>query len=300
MMVAVILFNSVVLTKGAQFMIMDISNFYLNTPLKRPEYLCMKMSDIPPEIVQEYNLEDIATEDGYVYVEATKGMYGLPQSGLLANKLLEKRLNKHGYFQSKFVPGLWTHKWRPITFTLVVDDFGVKYVGKEHAEHLREVIKKYYPVTEEWTGKRYIGITLDWDYVKRQVHLSIPGYVKKGIMQFGHEKPARRQDSPFPHTPPNYGAKKQTPKLGHAIKSPRHLKETGRRKTTLVEAGQQATNVIRTNIKSQRHLEQAGRVRRMLARVDDLDKLSEDLSVSNRIRQKAANSFESFYYSGME
>ena len=209
MMVAKILFNSVMSTKGARFMTMDTLNFYLNTPLKRPEYLRIKISDIPPKIVQEYNLKDIATEGGYFYVEATKGMYGLPQAGLLANKLLEKRLNKHGYFQSKFVPGLWTHKWRPITFTLVVNNFGVKYLGKEHAEHLREVIKKYYPVTEEWTGKQYIGITLDWDYVKRQVHLSIPGYVKKGLMQFGHEKPAQPQDSPFPHTPPNYGAKKQ-------------------------------------------------------------------------------------------
>ena len=62
-------------------------------------------------------------------------MYGLPQSGLLANELLEKGLNKHGYHQSKLVPGLWKHDTRPIRFTLVVDDFGVKYEGKEHALH---------------------------------------------------------------------------------------------------------------------------------------------------------------------
>ena len=117
MMVAKIIFNGVVSTKGARFMTMDISNFYLDTPLKPPEYLRIKLSDIPLEIVQEYKLKDIATQDGYVYVEATEGIYGLPQAGLLANKLLEKRLNKHGYFQSKFVPGLWTHKWRTITFT---------------------------------------------------------------------------------------------------------------------------------------------------------------------------------------
>ncbi|KAL7478060.1 hypothetical protein ACHAW6_003843 [Cyclotella cf. meneghiniana] len=44
---------------------------------------------------------------GMVYLKVTKGMYGLPQAGLLAYKLLEKRLNKHGYFQSKIIPGLW-------------------------------------------------------------------------------------------------------------------------------------------------------------------------------------------------
>jgi len=47
-------------------------------------------------------------------------------------------LNKHGYHQSKLVPGLWKHNTRPMQFTLVVDDFGVKYVGEEHANHLKD------------------------------------------------------------------------------------------------------------------------------------------------------------------
>ena len=98
MMVAKILFNSVGSAEGARFMTINISNFYLNAPLKRSEYLRIKMSDIPPETIQEYNLKDTATEDGYVYIKATKGMYGLPQAGLLANTLIEKQLNRHGYF----------------------------------------------------------------------------------------------------------------------------------------------------------------------------------------------------------
>ena len=56
MMVAKILFNSVVSTPGARFMTMDISYFYLNTPLKQPEYLRVKLSDIPEEIIVQYNL----------------------------------------------------------------------------------------------------------------------------------------------------------------------------------------------------------------------------------------------------
>jgi len=97
MLVAKTLFNSVISTKGAKFMTLDISNFYLMTPLKRPEYMRMKIADIPQEIIDEYNLKDKATPDGSIYIVATKGMYGLPQAGLLANKLLEKRLNKEGY-----------------------------------------------------------------------------------------------------------------------------------------------------------------------------------------------------------
>ncbi|KAL7474591.1 hypothetical protein ACHAW6_000562, partial [Cyclotella cf. meneghiniana] len=57
-------------------------------------------------------------------------MYGLPQAGIIAH-LLEKRLQANGYHQSKINTGFWMHAWRPICFALCVDDFGVKYVGKE-------------------------------------------------------------------------------------------------------------------------------------------------------------------------
>ena len=137
MLAAKILFNSVISTVGARFMTMDITNFYLETPMKRPEYIRLNIRDIPKEIILEYKLKDIVDTDGSIYLMATKGMYGLPHAGLIANELLEKRLNANGYFQSKLVPGLWAHKTRPIIFTLVVDDFGVKYVGKEHAIHLQ-------------------------------------------------------------------------------------------------------------------------------------------------------------------
>eukprot|EP00956_Cyclotella_meneghiniana_P001082 scaffold1265_cov38-Cyclotella_meneghiniana.AAC.9 len=150
MLVAKLLFNSVVSTPGAKFMTMDLSNFYLMTPLKRPEYIRMKMSDIPEEIILEYKLRDKVSKEGSIYIMAIRGIYGLPQSGLLANELLEKRLNKNGYYQSKYIPpGLWKHEWRPIQFTLVVDDFGVKYVGEEHAQHLKKALEKDYTVTTE-------------------------------------------------------------------------------------------------------------------------------------------------------
>ena len=75
----------------------------------------------------ECKLSDLPTPDSNVYIKATKGMYGLPHAGLLANIQLETRLNKHGYPQRKLVLGLWKHDSRLIHSTLVVDDFGVKY-----------------------------------------------------------------------------------------------------------------------------------------------------------------------------
>jgi hypothetical protein len=166
MLVAKMLFNSINSTKDARFVTMDISNIYLMTPLHCPEFIRMKLSDIPDEVIEECKLREKATKNGSIYIRAKRGMYGLPQSGLLANELLAKRLNKHGYQQSKLVPGLWKRDTRPIQFTLVVDDFGVKYVGEEHAQHLKNTLEQHYKLTCDWTGTRYIGITLDWDYNK--------------------------------------------------------------------------------------------------------------------------------------
>jgi hypothetical protein len=133
MLVAKMIFNSVISMKGVRFMTMDISNFYLMTPLHCSKFIWIKISDIPDEVINKYKLREKATNNGSIYIRAKCSMYSLPQAGLLANELLEKRLNKHGYQQSKLVPGLWKHDTRPIQFTLVVDDFSMKYVGKEHA-----------------------------------------------------------------------------------------------------------------------------------------------------------------------
>ena len=88
-------------------------------------------------------------------------MYGLPQAGIIVQRLLEEMLGKEGYFQSKFILGLWSHEWHPVQFSPVVDDFGVKYIGKEHAKHLVGVIKKHYEMTTDWEGEKYCGLTLE-------------------------------------------------------------------------------------------------------------------------------------------
>ena len=131
-----IFLNSVISTKGAKFANADLANFYLMSPLKRPEYAKIKLSDIPEEVIKEYNLHQLATPDGWVYVKVTRAMYGLPQAGSLGQDQLEKRLNQEGYYQSQTVPGLWKHKTKTIQFVLVVDDFGIKYINKDDLDHL--------------------------------------------------------------------------------------------------------------------------------------------------------------------
>jgi hypothetical protein len=88
-------------------------------------------------------------------------MYDLPQAGIIAQDLLTKRLDKAGYCQSKITPGYWQHNWQPISFTLVVDDFGVKYVNKDDVGHLISSLSQDYTIDTDWEGTRYLGLTLD-------------------------------------------------------------------------------------------------------------------------------------------
>ncbi len=137
--------NSIISTPGACCIMVDIKDFYLNTPVTCFEYMRIKISDIPEEIIEEYNLREIVTEDGYVYCKIRKGMYGLPQAGIIAQELLAERRAKHGYHQSKIIPGLWMHETRPTTFTLVVNNFAIKITSKNNADHLINILRKITP-----------------------------------------------------------------------------------------------------------------------------------------------------------
>jgi hypothetical protein len=136
-------------------------------------------------------------------------MYGLKQAGLLANQLLQTRLATFGYYPARHTPGLWLHKTRPISFMLVVDDFAVKYVGKHHAEHLRNALLRTYELTTDWTSTVYSGMKLKWDYNKRICNMSMPGYVSNILSKFQHDSPKNPQHTPSRYVTPVYGAKTQ-------------------------------------------------------------------------------------------
>jgi hypothetical protein len=91
-------------------------------------------------------------------------------------------------------------------FALVVDDFGIQYTGKEHADHLLATLSKdYEAVMVDWSGSLFCGITLDWDYAERHVTLSMPGYVQAALEEFKHPLPAPIEHQPYPHNSPQYG-----------------------------------------------------------------------------------------------
>ena len=113
----------------------------------------MKLSYFPDDVVEHYKLKDKVDSKEFVYVKIVKGMYGLPHAGIIAQKLLEVRLNKHGYYQSKYTPEFWKYESHPSFFSLVVDDSGVKYVRKEDAHHLMDALQENYTISKDWEGE---------------------------------------------------------------------------------------------------------------------------------------------------
>jgi hypothetical protein len=145
-------------------------------------------------------------------------MYSLKQVGLLANQLLETRLAPFRYYPAHHTPGLWLHKTRPISFALVADDFAVKYVCKQHAEHLRNGLLQTNELITDWTATVYSGMTLKWDYKHKTCDISMPGYVSNVLSKFQHDAPKHPQHTPSRYVTPDgaktqYTTKDETPPL---------------------------------------------------------------------------------------
>ena len=99
------------------------------------------ISMIPQESVEEYSLSR-KLHNGYIYARVTKVMYRTSLAGRISNDTLVKQLDPYGYHPSITIPGIWKHNRQPLKFTLVVHDFGVKYLGKEYTLNLKAQLKK--------------------------------------------------------------------------------------------------------------------------------------------------------------
>ena len=66
-------------------------------------------------------------------------------------------------------------------FCLLVDNFGVDYVGERHAIHLKQALAEQYELTENWKVDLYSGINLECNYdpihSKRMVRLTMDEYI---------------------------------------------------------------------------------------------------------------------------
>jgi hypothetical protein len=203
-----ILCNAVVSDKGAKFMTADIKDFYLGTPLPSPEYMRINLDHIPEDVIDKYDMRRYAHNNA-VIVQVNKGIYGLPQAGKLAQDRLIEHLAKHGYHQAPNTPCLFKHISNSVAFTLVVDDFGIKYTHDEDADHLLKALRELYIMTEDrGLTQKYVGITIKHDRRQRLMQLSMPGYIEKALQRFGKAK-QRGAKSPLLYIPPTLGQAQQ-------------------------------------------------------------------------------------------
>ncbi len=170
----------------------------------------MPLALFPEWIIKQYDtLQHI--HNSFVYLKMQQAVWGLPQAGILANKLLRQQLLAHGYFECPNTPGLRKHKTHLISFTLVVGNFSVKYVSKEYADHLIWCIKQKYEFTKDWTGDLYCCIKLCWYYNAWTLDILMTGYIKKLLLKYKHRMLAKHQNCPYSPALKQYGAKPQAP-----------------------------------------------------------------------------------------
>ena len=89
---------------------------------------------------------------------------GYPMQEKFENDKLKLHLAKFGYEPAPITPGLWRQQNFPLHFSLVVDDFRIKYERPEDITHPLDALKTIYKISEDWDGTLYCGLNLGWDY----------------------------------------------------------------------------------------------------------------------------------------
>ena len=72
-------------------MVLDIGDFYLDTPMEEYEYMIMPLHLFPQHTIDQYKIQENA-QNWQVCLEVWRAIYGLPQAGALANKQLKNFL----------------------------------------------------------------------------------------------------------------------------------------------------------------------------------------------------------------
>ena len=165
-------------------MTLDIKDFYLGTPLPESQYMRIHLKHIPRDTQIKYGLDKLVINN-YVIMRIDRSIYGLKEAGKLSQDQLISHLAKHGYQQATNTPCLFYHTSNGIKFTLVVDDFLVKYNEQTHANHLIKALEEIYTVTTDFSNTlKYVGLTITYDKMNKLIYLSMPDYVKKALARF--------------------------------------------------------------------------------------------------------------------
>jgi hypothetical protein len=172
-----IILNSMI-SENANWSTIDLTDFYLETPLPHPEYIRIPTDMIPVRVRKFYALDKYASSKAILF-SVHRTHYGLPQAGALSQQQLFKHLTQNGYFQCPNTPSFFRNQDGSIRFSLVVDDFAILWTSKKSMDHFIATLCKLYSVKIYWEGTKYIGMDIDIDRNNCHVTISMSGYIDK-------------------------------------------------------------------------------------------------------------------------
>jgi hypothetical protein len=136
---------------------------------------------------------------------------GSHKRGFLLTNSYKNNSCPMGIMNASTLPACGSTNGIPLHSPFVVDDFGVKYVGKEHANHLMKCIRANYKLIEDWSDNLYCSVKVKWDYNACTLDISMPGYVQKQLLKYKHVLSPRPQHCPYSPEPTKIGSEAQSP-----------------------------------------------------------------------------------------
>ena len=121
-------------------MTINIKYFRLGNPMNQYEDMQIPVTYIPGYIMFQNNLVSLAVNNN-ILVKIRKGIYKLPHAGLIVQQRLNKYFYQYEYTSAESALGIYTHHARKTTFTLIVDDFGLKYYNTTKALYTINYLK---------------------------------------------------------------------------------------------------------------------------------------------------------------
>ncbi len=129
-------------------------------PLSSTKTICTYLFVFIPFAIQsKYHLRDLDQSKSIMF-EIACGMYGLVEAGRLAQDRLIAHLDSHCYYVAANTPCLSKHRSRSTIFSLVVDDFGIKFGSQADADHLLSTLRLLYNITVDVTGSQHLGMSI--------------------------------------------------------------------------------------------------------------------------------------------
>jgi len=174
---------NLILTRDYSYMVVDVESAYLNS--KYGDGVYMKLDRKVAEIMVEMDdtVKDYVENDGSIYVQIVKALYGLQESAKLWYETLKKSLEVIGFRRSNYDHALYYKMVNDelILILIYVDDMIIAGSAANIKNIKGELDKVYALSASELSPKEfdYVGIKVQFDGRDKSFILSQPGMLNK-------------------------------------------------------------------------------------------------------------------------